>query len=60
MKYCFEQNKTRILKFQSTSSLFEFVFDNNSDIHSTQQKVRKPGDLKLNSLKQINKKEIGK
>ena len=55
MKSSFEKNKAIIFKFKSRSWLFGFAFDNNSGIHSTQQKVRKLADLKFNSSKQTNK-----
>ena len=38
---------TRIRKFKSTSRFFRHACDINSGIHSTQQRVKKPADLKL-------------
>ena len=39
---------TRIRKFKNTSRFFRHAFDINSGIHSTQQRFKEPGDLKLN------------
>ena len=39
---------TRIGKFKNTSRFFRHAFDINSGIHSTQQRVKEPDDLKLN------------
>ena len=47
-KSCFKEKNTRIRKFKSTSRFFQHAFDINSGIHSTQQRVREPDDLKLN------------
>ena len=46
-KSCFKEKNTRIRKFKSTSRFFQHAFDINSGIHSTQQTVREPDDLKL-------------
>ena len=39
---------TRVCKFKNTSRFFLHSFDINSGIHSTQQRVKEPEDLKLN------------
>ena len=39
---------TRIRKFKNISRFFRHAFDINSGIHSTQQRFKEPGDLKLN------------
>ena len=43
---------TRIRKFKNTSRFFRHAFDISSGIHSTQQRVKEPDDLKLNSSDQ--------
>ena len=43
---------TRIRKFRNRSRFFRHAFDINSGIHSTQQRVKEPEDLKLNPLEQ--------
>ena len=59
-KSCFKENNTRIGKFKSTSRFFQHVFDINSGIHSTQQRVREPDHLKLNPSDQErrNKEQV--
>ena len=47
-KSCFKEMNTRIRKFKNTSWFFRHAFDINSGIHSTQQRVKEPDDLKLN------------
>ena len=47
-KSCFNEKNTRICKFNSASLFFQHAFDFNSGIHSTEQRVREPDDLKLN------------
>ena len=60
LKACFKENNTRICKFKSTSQFFQHAFDINSGIHSPQQRVREPDDLKLNSSdrKRRNKEQV--
>ena len=43
---------TRIRKFKNRSRFFRHAFHINSGIHSTQQRVKEPEDLKLNPLDQ--------
>ena len=59
-KSCFKEKNTRIRKFKSTSWFFQRAFDINSGIHSTQQRVRDPDDLKLNPSDQErrNKEQV--
>ena len=59
-KSCFKEKNTRIRKFKSTSRFFQHAFDINSGIHSTQQRVREPDDLKLNPSDQErrNKEQV--
>ena len=59
-KSCFKEKNTRIRKFKSTSQFFQHAFDINSGIHSPQQRVREPDDLKLNSSdrKRRNKEQV--
>ena len=59
-KSCFKEKNTRICKFKSTSQFFQHAFDSNSGIHSTQQRVREPDDLKLNPSDQErrNKEQV--
>ena len=47
-KSCFKEMNTRICKFKNTGRFFRHAFDINSGIHSTQQRVKEPEDLKLN------------
>ena len=56
-KSCFEEKNTRIRKFKSTSRFFQYAFDINSGIHSTQSRVREPDDLKLSPSDQERKNE---
>ena len=44
----FKKMNTRVCKFKNTSRFFLHSFDINSGIHSTQQRVKEPEDLKLN------------
>ena len=54
-KSYFEEENLRIRKLKRTSWFFEHFFDNNSGIHSTQQRVTEFGDLSsiFKSRKQI-------
>ena len=47
-KSCFKEKNARIRKCKSLSRFFKHAFDISSGIHSTQQRVREPDDLKLN------------
>ena len=53
----FEKKNRRIRKLKSTSQFFQYVLDNNSGIHSIQQRVKQFDDLNLNSSNQERNNE---
>ena len=56
-KSCFREKNTRICKFKSTSRFFQNIFDINSGIRSTQQRVREFDDWQLHLSDQERKNE---